>query len=144
MTINLIRMAVQIESVAHLQQVQSKRLLAATNKGQSRLFTFTRNIPRRTVELVNGGSIYWVIKRYIRIRQRILAIEKQTNREGRSHCAIEIDPEPIQVVPRRQKAFQGWRYLQMEDSPQDLIATDVDATDIPDELEKELRELGLL
>ena len=114
MTIHLLRMAARVESVAKLKQLQAERLVQSAAENKSELYTYTRNIPKRMDELIDDGSIYWVIKKYIKVRQRILGIERHTNEEGRAYCAIQIDPELKQVVARRQKAFQGWRYLKPE------------------------------
>ncbi len=143
MTVHLLRMAVRIESIAQLSEIQSERMASAKGK---RLFTYTRNMPRRTAELIDGGSIYWVVKRLIRVRQKIIGIEQGTNEEGRKYCAIELAPEHILLEPRRQKAFQGWRYLKPEEAPGDLAAgadAEIDA-DMPPEMQAELRELGLI
>jgi hypothetical protein len=86
-----------------------------------------------------------VVKRYIRVRQKILGIESATNDEGRRYCSIELDPELVLVEPRRHKAFQGWRYFRTEDVPGDILeqsATEVDS--LPLELADELRDLGLI
>ena len=119
MTIHLLRMAARIESVANLKQIQAERLVQSRTENKSELYTYTRNIPKRIDELIDGGSIYWVIKKYIKVRQRILGIERRANDEGKAYCAIQIDPELKQVVARRQKAFQGWRYLRPEDIPEE-------------------------
>ena len=143
MTVHLLRMAVRIESVAHLKEVQDER--RAGTKG-GRLHTFTRNVPKRIEELTDGGSIYWVVKRLIRVRQEILSITPETNDEGRKYCAIELNPEHVLLEPRKQKAFQGWRYLKPEDAPADLppgAALD-DTGNMPPEMMAELKELGLL
>jgi len=143
MAVHLLRMAVRIESIAHLSEIQAERM--ASIKGK-RLFTYTRNVPRRTAELIDGGSIYWVVKRLIRVRQKIVGIEQGTNEEGRKFCAIELDPGHILLEPRRQKAFQGWRYLKPEEAPIDLppgSTVEIDA-DMPPEMQAELRELGLI
>ena len=144
MTLHLLRMAVKIESIAHLKQVQAVRLREEQKKGGEFLCTFTRNVPKRADELLDGGSLFWVIKRYIRVRQPILGIERLQNDDGREFCAIRLDPDPIQVVSRRQKAFQGWRYFKPEDVPADLDVTDLQIDGLPSEMADELRELGLL
>ena len=105
MTVHLLRMAVRIESIAHLKEIQTERVQAENNGGDGPLFTYTRNIPRRSGELVDGGSIYWVVKRLIRVRQPILGLHQKTNAEGRDYCAIELDTQHIQVEPQRQRAF---------------------------------------
>ena len=118
---------------------------SAKGRKKKRLFTRTRNVPRRDKELLDGGSIYWVVKRYVRVRQKILGIESVTNEEGRRYCAIELDPELVLVDPRRHKAFQGWRYFRTDDVPADLLEqAGGEAEDLPPELAYELRELGLI
>ena len=144
MTVHLLRMAVRVESIAHLREIQSERVKTENNGGEGALFTYTRNIPRRSDELANGGSIYWVVKRLIRVRQPILSLHQQTNAEGRDYCAIELDPTHIQVEPQRQRAFQGWRYFRVEDVPPDLDTAQSDSSDLPPEMAAELRELGLI
>ncbi len=144
MALHLLRMAVKIESIAHLKQVQAERLREEQRNGGEFLYTFTRNVPKRADELLGGGSLFWVIKRYIRVRQPILGLERLQNEDGRVFCAIRLDPEPIQVVSRRQKAFQGWRYFKPEDVPADLNVTDLKIDSLPAEMADELRELGLL
>ena len=144
MTIHLLRMAARVESVAKLKQLQAERLVQSAAENKSELYTYTRNIPKRMDELIDDGSIYWVIKKYIKVRQRILGIERHTNEEGRAYCAIQIDPELKQVVARRQKAFQGWRYLKPEDIPVDLHPSQSKVANLPSALADELRELGLI
>ena len=144
MTIHLLRMAARVESVAKLKQLQAERLVQSGAENKSELYTYTRNIPKRIDELIDDGSIYWVIKKYIKVRQRILGIERHTNEEGRTYCAIQIDPELKQVVARRQKAFQGWRYLKPEDIPVDLHPSQSKVANLPSALADELRELGLI
>ena len=64
---------------------------------------------------------------------------------GRPHCGIVLDPKVVRVVPRPQRAFQGWRYLEEANVPQDLYEAggDIDAA-MPDEMQAELRRLGIL
>lgn len=143
MTVHLLRMAVRIESIAQLKEIQAER--RSSSKGK-RLYTFTRNVPRRIDELTDGGSIYWVVKRLIRVRQEIIGITQDTNEEGRKFCAIELSPAHVLLEPRQQKAFQGWRYLKPEEAPLDLPAgasTETE-TDMPPEMMAELKELGLI
>ena len=144
MTIHLLHMAARVESVAKLKQLQAERLVQSAAENKSELYTYTRNIPKRMDELIDDGSIYWVIKKYIKVRQRILGIERHTNEEGRAYCAIQIDPELKQVIARRQKAFQGWRYLKPEDIPVDLHPSQSKVANLPSALADELRELGLI
>ena len=146
MTVHLIRCAARVDSIEALRerQIQRNRTFQrrAANKGVFR--TYTRNVPKRVDELVDGGSIYWVIKRFVRVRQRILGFDRETDDEGRSYCMIRIEPELIMIEPRSYKPFQGWRYLKVEDAPADLKGSAVDAAHLPPEMAEELRELGLI
>lgn len=103
----------------------------------------TRNKPRRAEEILDGGSLYWVIKGQMVARQRIVDLCDVTRDNGRPACGIVLAPELFPVWPRRFRAFQGWRYLEVDDAPADMPVSD-DATPLPAELASELRDLGLL
>ena len=143
MAINLLRMAVRIESAAKLREIQSQRIKADS---KNKLYTFTRNIPKRLDELLNGGSVYWVIKRLIRIRQEIVNVTSMATDEGKKYCRIELNPTHIDLDPREQRPFQGWRYLKSEDAPLDLKKTSQGDKEniLPQKMVAELKELGLL
>jgi len=146
MTVHLIRCAARVDSIEALRERQAQRnrqfQRKKANKGIYR--TYTRNAPKRVDELVDGGSIYWVIKRFVRVRQRILGLDRETDDEGRSYCMIRIAPELILVEPRSFKPFQGWRYFKAEDAPADLAGSGVDVEHLPAAMAEELRALGLI
>ncbi len=142
--LNLVKLAVGIEDPAHLAAVQDRRLAEAmAAQRPPRLFHVTRNVPRRAAELLDGGSIYWVIRGRIRVRQRLLDIERDTDAEGRGFCRLLLDPQRIETEARPHRAIQGWRYLPGEAAPPDLAAAGTGEA-LPAELAAELRELGLL
>ena len=99
----------------------------------------TRQTPKRAAELVGSGSLYRVFKGVILCRQPILAVN--TVGEGvTARCEVTLHPEPVRVAPTPRRAFQGWRYLEPKDAPEDLS---VEAFgDIPTELARQLREAG--
>jgi hypothetical protein len=103
----------------------------------------TRNWPRRADELLDGGCIYWIIKGQMMVRQPIADMIEVKREDGRPACGIVLDPKLIPVWPRRVRIFQGWRYLEVADAPEDLPQT-LDSEPMPTELASELRELGLL
>jgi len=142
-TVNLIKLAVGVEDFAHLAQLQAQRSRdnAAAGLGPYPRH-LTRNRPRRQEELLDGGSIYWVIKGQIRARQTIKALEDVIDADGVARCAIVLDGElhPTQGKPHR--AFQGWRYLDCAQAPRD--ATGGADADLPDDLARALDDLGLL
>jgi hypothetical protein len=92
-------------------------------------------------ELLEGGSLYWVIRGMIACRQRLLAIQPFIDRDGVRRCGLA---EVVPVEPRPMRAFQGWRYLAAADAPPDLAASAKGLHDLPEALRRELRELGLL
>ncbi|MCZ6604488.1 MAG: DUF1489 family protein, partial [Alphaproteobacteria bacterium] len=107
MTVHIIRLAVGVSSVEHLQEIQKARLKEARSaKGRkAKLRTLTRYRPRRIDEVADGGSLYWVVKGVIRVRQRILGAEDAVNPEGRPRCALILDPQLVLTQPRAKRAF---------------------------------------
>jgi hypothetical protein len=100
-------------------------------------------MPKRRDEILAGGSIYWVIKGYIRVRQRIIGIEPVMCEDGR-HCRLVLDWMLVSTEPEPHQPHQGWRYLEVEKAPADLKIGGNGATRMPAELAAELRSLGLL
>lgn len=99
----------------------------------------TRQTPKRSAEMIEGGSLYRVFKGVILCRQRILAVD--TVGEGvNARCEVTLDEEVVRVAPTPRRAFQGWRYLEPKDAPEDL-AQDAFG-EAPPELARQLRELG--
>lgn len=145
MTVHLIKLAVGIESVAELAERQRLRLKEARAAGgRPRLRHLTRSTPRRLEEVLDGGSIYWVIKRAIRVRQAIVGIESAADDGGRPRCALILDKRLVPVERRPRRPFQGWRYLEDAMAPPDAPSVDDGVDDLPDDLADELRSLGLL
>ncbi|MDH3239870.1 MAG: DUF1489 domain-containing protein [Alphaproteobacteria bacterium] len=148
MTLHLLKMAVGIESVAHLARVQKARRDERRAKGERPInWHFTRNFPRRAPELLDGGSMYWIIRGEIVARQRIVALEERRRGEGRKRCAIGLAAKIVRTQPIGHRALQGWRYLAPGDAPPDLGAAPrlpKGAERLPEGMARELRELGLL
>lgn len=145
MSVNLLKLCVGIENVAHLHDVQQQRLALRRKAGEKpELMHVTRAFPRRAAEVLDGGSLYWVIKGVIRLRQRITDLRETTNKDGNPACAIVYEDHHILTEPRPFRAFQGWRYLDPADAPRDLDGIGAGVEDLPDEMAVELRNLGLL
>jgi hypothetical protein len=104
----------------------------------------TRNAPRRAAEIVDGGSIYWVVAGTLLVRQRILDIVDDHWDDGSRCTGLLLDPALIQVEGRPVKAFQGWRYLEAADAPPDLESRDLAPGAMPPTLRNELRSLCLI
>ena len=146
MTLNLSKLCVGIEDIDHLVHVHRARLNAARSNGETEVLRhITRNTPRRAAEVLDGGSLYWVSRRVIAVRQPIVGLEDAEREDGRPACAIILANQHIRTVPRRSRAFQGWRYFSPEDAPADLSpGRDSHSNDLPPEMAAELRELGLI
>ena len=139
MTLHLIKLAVGSDSVETLAGWQASRRAKF-----GRLFHQTRMTPRRSAELLDGGSIYWVIKGLVQARQRLLDIERCTDHEGRPSTLLILDPELLRTVATPQRMFQGWRYLPPDSAPADLDPGAGDLQEMPPEMAAELRSLGLI
>lgn len=143
MTLHLIKLSVGPESLADLARWQHGRLKEKKKKRQPLLLQHvTRMTPKRGAELLNGGSIYWVIKGQIVARQKLVALTP-VKKNGKPYCALVYEPKLILVARRRHRPFQGWRYLQTKDAPPD-ITDPKSAKNLPQALKSELSELGLL
>jgi hypothetical protein len=100
--------------------------------------------PKRAGELVEGGSLYWVIRGEIACREKLIAVDPFRDRDGISRCRLVMAPKVIPVTPRPMRAFQGWRYLDAKEAPPDLGGKGAGDAALPEELRRELRELGLM
>ncbi|HAJ45202.1 MAG TPA: DUF1489 domain-containing protein [Alphaproteobacteria bacterium] len=136
MVLHLIKLSVGTDSLADLAQWQEGQV-----KSRGRITHTTRMVPKRTQELLDGGSIYWIIKGYILGRQPLIAIEPFQDGEGIGRCHLVMQPGLIPVAPRARRPFQGWRYLKPADAPPDLKAG---SGNFNEDLKRELAELGLL
>ena len=145
MALHLIKLCVGVDSIEELAAWQQARVAEQERAGISpRIVHSTFQSPKRGAELLEGGSLFWVIKGTVQVRQRLLGLEAGTRPDGRPACHILLDPVlvPVRPVPRR--AFQGWRYLSADDAPPDLSAIGKAAADMPEAMRRELMALGLL
>jgi hypothetical protein len=146
MTVHMIKLCVGADSIEDLAQWQEGRLAAQKAAGQKpQLFHKTRMVPKRQAELLDGGSLYWVIKGVIQVRQRIIGFGEGRKPDGTRCCLILLDRKLVPTHPVPRRAFQGWRYLEPADAPPDLDArTSQQLAQLPPEMRKELAELGLI
>ena len=133
MTLNLIKLCVGCDTVEELVDWHGAR------GEQEPWVLHTRQTPKRGEELTRGGSLYRVFKGFILCRQRILTVTT-LGAGAATRCEMALDPEVIRVTPTPRRAFQGWRYLTVEDAPADL-GGGIEAA-MPPALARQLRELG--
>ena len=144
-TLHLVKLCVgtdTVEDLLHWQSRRSAERLAAGLNPRPR--HVTRMWPRRADELLRGGSLYWVIRGVIRVRQRIAALEAVTGDDGIRRCAIVFDPALIPTALRPRRPFQGWRYFPASDAPPDIGTAPGDDPDLPPGLREALTKFGVL
>ena len=101
----------------------------------------TRMWPKRADEVVDGGSLFWVIKGVTLVRQRIVEVAEVTDEHG-LRCGLWLEPKLVRVTPQPRRAFQGWRYLDPKEAPADLDARRGKGDGLPVELQAKLVALG--
>ncbi|MFN4089577.1 MAG: DUF1489 family protein, partial [Alphaproteobacteria bacterium] len=105
--VHLIKLAVGIEDVGHLARVQAERRASARARGETPVARHvTRSRPKRSTAVLAGGSIYWVIRGLVQVRQRIVGIEDVVDADGVPRCALALDDGLVRVVPRPCRPFQ--------------------------------------
>jgi hypothetical protein len=140
--LHLIKLCVGCDSIEDLRSWQKERLAGFKKRGQkAELKHTTRMVPKRRDDVLDGGSLYWVIKGFTAVRQRLIDIRPFVDKEGISRCHLVYDKEIVLVSPRPRRAFQGWRYLDAKEAPPDIRTV---RGGLPDKLQRELAELGLL
>jgi hypothetical protein len=144
MPLHLIKLCVGAESIEDLEQWIDQRIKERRKRGERQLaLHVTRMAPKRGAELLDGGSLYWVIRGQVAARQVLRDIETFTDAEGIGRCRLWMEREVVPVLPRPYRPFQGWRYLAPKDAPMDLGGQG-DVAEMPEELRRELSVLGLL
>lgn len=145
MPLHLIKLCVGCDSIQDLddwikQKLKEKKRL---RQKPEHIHT-TRMVPKRAEELTDGGSLYWVIRGQIACRERILDIRPFVDKDGIGRCGVVLDGKLTLVEPRPRSAFQGWRYLEDKEAPRDLSRAAKGAAKMPEQMRRELNELGLL
>ena len=134
MTLHMIKLVVGCDTVDELVDWRRTHLA-----GQPWVLR-TRMTPKRAAELIDGGSVYRVFKGLVLCRQRILDIN--TVGEGQAaRCEVTLDDEVVLTAPLPRRPFQGWRYFEGKDAPEDL-GRHGEAQAVDQELAAKLRELG--
>ena len=139
--LHMTKLAVGVRDIEHLREVQTERALKMPP-----LRHRTRNFPRRREEILDGGSMFWVISGVTLVRQRIVDIIEDRWDDNTACTGLILDPHLVPVSARMTKPFQGWRYLQPDDAPADLVTGKAARGEaaLPVALRQELRALCLL
>jgi hypothetical protein len=138
MALHLVKLLSGVASAADLRG----RIAAAGSPGTVPIVT--RNTPTRAAEVLDGGSMYWVMRGRVCARQEIRGIGPVVGPDGVARCMIALSAEVVDVESRQRRMFQGWRYLAPEEAPPDLSGAGADLAAMPDDMRRELSALGLL
>ncbi len=145
MSLHLLKLCVGCDSIRDLEDwIEENR---AHHDRLGRVYEqahTTRMVPKRADALVEGGSLYWVVKGQIACRQTLIAVRPFTDRDGIGRCHLLLEPAVVPVTPRPCRPFQGWRYLDVHDAPRDLGRHSGDFGVMPETVRRELADLGLL
>ena len=145
MTVHLVKLCVGCDTVQELKDWQTERLKELKRaRKPAELFHRTLQTPKRRDEVLDGGSLYWVIRGFILVRQCIVDLRPAHKEDGTPCCAIVYDEELIATRPQARRAFQGWRYLSPADAPADLRVVTGEDGDMPRAMRADLRELRLI
>lgn len=145
MTVHLVKLCVGVDTVQDLGDWQVQRLSMLARAGKTpELCHRTMQTPRRRAEVLDGGSLYWVVKGVILVRQRILDLKPATKDDGRACCGIVLEPALVTTRPQPRRAFQGWRYLEPADAPADAPMLAGADDGVPPGMREDLRELRLI
>jgi hypothetical protein len=142
MPLHLIKLAVGVHDLAHLKSLQAQRRKQRGMAARAPHWVYTRNTPKRAADLLDGGSLFWIIKGVMRCRQLLVGFEEDVDDEGRRYCRIKVKRTIVPTAPVAFKPFQGWRYMEDERAPPDLSRGDT--ADMPADMAAELKRLGLL
>ena len=141
MTLHLIKLCVGADTVEDLAEWHRD---PRSRGADGRIRHVTRMWPKREAEVLDGGSLFWVVKGMVLVRQRILALDAVEQDDGIRRCAIVLDPELRRTLPQPRRPFQGWRYLNPAEAPADLDLSPDAAAALPPQLQAALAELGVL
>ena len=145
MPLHLIKLCVGCDSIAELEAWIEENALHHRRLGRPYEQTHTtRMVPKRLEELLDGGSLFWVIRGQVAARQALLDVRPFTDADGIGRCRLVLEPKVLAVEPRPYRPFQGWRYLAAGDAPRDIDANAGDLARMPEDMRRQLAELGLL
>jgi hypothetical protein len=138
--LHIVKLAVGIRDIAHLKSVQAARAASRPPFRHQ-----TRSFPRRRDEIIEGGSIYWVIAGAVLVRQRIVDIIEDQWDDDTKCAGLVLDSTLVAVHATPMRAFQGWRYLAPEAAPPDLDQSAAAlSAELPEDMRRSLQLLGLL
>src|ERR1043165_4066125 len=108
MPLHLIKLCVGADSVGDLEAWIKQKLKALKKGARREHIHTTRMVPKRADELIDGGSLYWVIRGQIMCREQIAAIRPFVDKEGVGRCRVVLVPKVVLLLART----SGFRRLE--------------------------------
>ena len=104
----------------------------------------TRMAPKRAEQILDGGSLYWVVKGLISARQRSSGLEPFVDADGIGRCKIWLGADRGRGRAAADARLPGLALLSGEDAPPDIDEAQPGFAAMPDAMRRELAGLGLL
>ncbi|MEM9060882.1 MAG: DUF1489 domain-containing protein [Pseudomonadota bacterium] len=143
--LHMLKLCVGADGVDDLRDWQAGRIAERRAAGlDPRPRHVTRMWPRRSAEILDGGSLFWVFRGAILARQRIEDLQEVIGLDGIKRCAIVMSPDIVLVDTRPRRPFQGWRYLEDKDAPKDIRNQSGEVATLPPKLALALDDLGVI
>lgn len=144
MVVHLIKLVVGVDDLDQFLEIQNNSIV--DYNGEPANAVRTRYKPKRGAEVLDGGSLYRVIKNKICCRQKVLGFESIESADKGTQTLIMVEPTIIQTISTPKRPFQGWRYFENAAVPRDrgVYLGDNQRDEVPEDMEKELKEMGLL
>lgn len=144
MPLHLLKTAAGLQEIDQLIARQAPYYFI--HNGKRATWAYTRFMPKRAKDVLeSGGSIYWILKNRIMVRQKIFGFDMAEDANDK-WCRIIVDPQLTLTVAKPKRAIQGWRYLEDKDAPKDRgpYFSGQSDNEPPPAMAEELRAAGLL
>ena len=99
----------------------------------------TRMTPKRNAEILDGGSLYWVIKGQIAARQRMLGLEPFMDADGIGRSRLWLDGECGRGRAAPDARLPGLALYEAKSAPPDIDETQPGFADMPEALARARR-----
>ena len=96
MPLHLIKLCVGCDSITDLEEWIEENRAHHRRLGRDYEKTHTtRMVPKRLEELLDGGSLFWVIRGQVAARQALLDVRPFTDADGIGRCRLVLEPKVL-------------------------------------------------
>lgn len=100
MPLHLLKLCVGVATIDDLEGHVEERLRSRRADEPAHAVHTTRMVPTRATEILDGGSLYWVIRGHVAARQLVRGIDPFTDAEGVGRCRLTLEADVVPVMPR--------------------------------------------